>query len=129
MKAHPLGRFLAVLLLALAGFAGPCALAANPDLDFTIENQTGFIVKELYLSPTNKDTWGKQILQQGPLADKGTRNTKFKPTATATVWDMKAVYADGKSVVWKDLDLTKFNRLVLKWNKSTGKTSVVKKKA
>ena len=127
MKAH-IGRIASVLLFALAAFASPAVLAANPDLDFTVENQTGFVFKELYLSPVTKDNWGKQILSS-PIPDKGTRKIVFKPTVTTSVFDMRVVYADGKAVFWRELDLTKFNRLVLKWDKSTGKTSIVKKKA
>ena len=126
MKAH-LGRIASILLFALAAFASPAVLAQS-NLDFTVENQTGFVFKELYLSPVTKDNWGKQILSS-PIPDKGTRNIKFKPTVTATVFDMRVVYADGKAVFWRELDLTKFNRLVLKWDKATGKTSIVKKKA
>jgi hypothetical protein len=128
MKAQSIGRMVAVLLLGLAGFATPAALAQNPDLDFTVENQTGFTFNELYLSPAQKETWGKQVLSS-PLKDGQSRGIRFKPTAKSTVWDMRVVYADGKAVYWKGLDLTKFNRLVLKWDKSTGKTSVQKKKA
>jgi hypothetical protein len=112
-------------LVASLGFAGS-SLADNAALDFKLENRTGYTLKELYISPSAKDNWGKNILK-GPLKDKANLNIKWKETAKAQTYDLKAVYADnGKSPVWKDLDPTTFSRLELKWDKAKDKTVAVK---
>ena len=36
--------------------------SAQSDLDFVIENSTGYTISEVYMSPTKRDNWGKQIL-------------------------------------------------------------------
>lgn len=109
-----------VAMVLVAPFA-----SAQSVLDFTIENQTGFTFKELYISASNKDDWGKNLLSS-PLKDGASKKMKANPKATATVYDMRAVYSDGKAVVWKEIEPAKFARLTLKWNKETGKTSITK---
>jgi hypothetical protein len=111
-------------LFAFLVLAAPLA-SAQSVLDFTIENQTGFAFKELYISASNKDDWGKNLLST-PLKDGASKKMKANPKASATVYDMRAVYSDGKAVVWKEIEPAKFARLTLKWNKDTGKTSITK---
>lgn len=113
-------HFLFILLVLAAPLA-----SAQSVLDFTIENQTGFTFKELYISASDKDDWGKNLLGK-PLKDGESKKMKAKPTAKVTTYDLRAVYADGKAVVWKELEPAKFARVTLKWNKETGKTSLTK---
>ena len=68
---------LAGATLLLAGALLAPAASAESDMDFTIENQTGFTIKELYVSPSKKDKWGKQILKS-PMKDGDTRKITFK---------------------------------------------------
>lgn len=112
--------FLFLVMVLVAPLA-----SAQSVLDFTIENQTGFTFKELYISASNKDDWGKNLLSS-PLKDGASKKMKANPRAKATVYDMRAVYSDGKAVVWKEIEPAKFARLTLKWNKETGKTSITR---
>lgn len=119
-----LRQFAKHVLFLLIVLAAPLA-SAQSVLDFTIENQTGFTFKELYISASDKDDWGKNLLSS-PLKDGASKKMKAKPTAKVTMYDLRAVYADGKAVVWKELEPSKFARVTLKWNKETGKTSLTK---
>lgn len=102
--------------------------SADSLLDFTIENQTGYTIKELYLSPSKKTTWGKSIIS-APLKDKESRKLSAKSTAKVQAYDLMAVYADGSGKpVWYDLEPAKFSRLTLKWDKAKNKTVAVKHK-
>ncbi len=112
-------------LLAAAAFSN-AAMAANEMLDFTLENRTGYTIKEIYMSPTKKDNWGKQILKN-PLKDGANLKLNAPATAKVQAYDLKAVYADGAgSPVWYDLKPAQFTRLELKWDKAKNKTVAVK---
>ena len=111
--------------LAVAAMLFAPASMAQSDLDFSIDNQTGYTIKEIYLSPSKKDTWGKQVLSS-PIKNGDQRKIVFKGTAKAQAYDLKAVYADGGAPVWYDLNPANFSKLTLKWDKAKGKTVVVK---
>lgn len=114
----------AILFTASAAFVP--AASAQSDLDFSIENATGYTITELYMSPSKKDNWGKQILSS-PLKNGEKRKIVFKSTAKVQAYDLKAVYADGAgSPVWYNLDPSTFARLTLKWDKAKNKSVVVK---
>ena len=120
-----LRQLAAPLALAAAAILAPNAYA-DSDLDFAIENATGYTIKEVYLSPTKKDNWGKQVLSS-PLKNGEKRKIVFKSTAKVQAYDLKAVYADGGgSPVWYDLNPANFSKLTLKWDKAKNKTVAVK---
>lgn len=113
----------------------PCAaLAMFPDTvsadnaarDFVVENATGYTIDALYVSPTRKDSWGRQLLSRS-LKDGESRKIVFKPSNKVTIYDLRAEYADGDKAEWRSLDVTTFSRLTIKWNAKTGKSSVVKR--
>jgi hypothetical protein len=119
-----LRRLTAPLAVAALLFA-PLASAQTP-LDFTLENRTGYTLKEIYISPSKKDNWGN-VINKSPIKDGADYAMKAKATAKVQKYDLKAVYADGAgSPVWYDLDPTQFSRLTLKWDKEKKKTVAVK---
>jgi hypothetical protein len=115
----------APMALAAAGLFAPAAFAES-DLDFAIENATGYTISEIYMSPSKKDNWGKQVLSS-PLKNGEKRKLVFKSTAKVQAYDLKAVYSDGAgSPVWYDLNPSNFSKLTLKWDKAKNKTVAVK---
>ena len=119
-----LRRLTAPLAVAALLFA-PLASAQTP-LDFTLENRTGYTLKEIYISPSKKDNWGN-VVNKNPIKDGGNMNVKWKGTAKTQTYDLKAVYADGAGApIWYDLDPSQFSRLTLKWDKAKKKTVAVK---
>jgi len=120
---HGMSRMAGALLLASA-FLAPAA-QADSNMDFTVENQTGFTLTELYVSPNKKDSWGKNILKS-PMKDNETRKITFKPTAKIQSYDIRAVYADGGKPVWYDIEPANISKVTLKWDKQARKTILVK---
>ena len=119
-----LRRYTAPLAVAALLFT-PTAMAESV-LDFKLENRTGYTLKEVYISASKKDNWGK-VINKAPIKDGGNMNVKWKDAAKAQSYDLKAVYADGAgSPVWYDLDPTTFSTLTLKWDKEKKKTVAVK---
>jgi hypothetical protein len=52
--------------LILLGFATP-ALAQSNDPSFRMNNQTGAVVNEIYVSSANDSSWGRDLLGQNVL--------------------------------------------------------------
>jgi len=112
--------------LAVAALLLAPAASADNVLDFKLENRTGYTLKEVYISPSKKDNWGK-VINTAPIKDGGDYAMKAKSTAKVQKYDLKAVYADGAGApIWYDLDPSQFSRLTLKWDKSKNKTVAVK---
>ena len=123
---NPLRRYTAPLAVA-ALLVAPAA-SADSVLDFKLENRTGYTLKEVYISASKKDNWGK-VINKSPIKDGGNMKVKWKDAAKAQSYDIKAVYADGGgSPVWYDLDPATFSTLTLKWDKEKKKTVAVKKR-
>ena len=75
-----LSRYTAPLAVAALLFAP--AASAESVLDFKLENKTGYTIKEIYISPSKKDNWGK-VVNKSPIKDGGTMNVKWKGAAKA----------------------------------------------
>ena len=100
--------------------------ASNPDLDFTLVNKTGYAIKQVFISPTSTRDWSDddEILKGRTFGDGATMDVKFHPKATAENWDIKVEWADGSpSDEWDKLNLTKIDKVTLKYDKATDKTT------
>ena len=109
-------------LLALAAvqhaFAG--------DADFTMVNGTGIDIAEVYISPTNKNAWGRDRLGRSTL-DSGKSKVFTFTDRAACVNDIKVVFDDNAGeAVWEDLDLCEINKLTLRYNRSTKTVTAIK---
>ena len=110
-----LGSLSAVSVTALAGEA-----------DFTLVNGTGYTIREVYISPANKEAWGKDRLGDGDLENNKSKLFKFRDSANC-VQDIKVIFDDSDvSVTWEDLDLCEINKLTLKYNRAAKTVSAIK---
>ena len=108
----------AVAVVALSGGA-----AFAGDADFTMVNRTGYTLREVYVSPSNKEAWGKDRMGDGYLDNGKSRLFKFSDKS-ACMQDIKVVFDDdGSDVVWEDVDLCEINKITLKYNRKTGMVS------
>ena len=109
-------------LLALA-FAMP-AMAQEAKQNFTLVNQTGYELKELYVSPSNSNEWDDDILGKSALPDSTSVAVKFQRAAKTCNWDLKVVYTiDETNAVWHDINLCQVDKITIRYNKSTDTTS------
>jgi hypothetical protein len=138
MRNRALTIGLAVMLLAILTYSprattasktSPVAITAqNAELDFDLVNATGYDIKELYIGPSGTGDWDKsdEILKGKVLKDGELWKIKFHPKATAEKWDMMVTWADGSGKVeWLNLKLTEIDKITLKYNKATDKTTAV----
>jgi len=111
---------LPLLSLALATPAG----AEDAKQDFTLVNQTGYELKEVYVSPTKADDWQEDILGQDTLADGGVVHIHFSPKAHTCKWDLKVVYTDdGSNAVWGNINLCDIDKITIHYDRKSDTTS------
>ncbi|MDA1184491.1 MAG: argininosuccinate lyase [Acidobacteria bacterium] len=92
---------------------GLSTTVAAVDLDFTLVNKTGFIIEELYVSPSEEDTWGADVLGRDVLPDGDTATINFSRRETACMWDIRTIDEDGDEVVWTEINLCRAVRISL----------------
>ncbi len=122
-KRSTIAAIAALLFLSTAGY-----LAAESQYDFVLVNATGYDIDEVYVSPSNQESWGRDVMGQDVLVNGMTVKIVFNPAAESDSWDLKIKWRDPgyPAVVWHDLDLAQINKLTLKYNRETDTTSVVK---
>ena len=114
------------IVLAVAASLGSTAALAG-DADFTIVNKTGYNIREVYVSPSKKDNWGRDRLGENATLDNNKqRLLKFSDRASCKQ-DLKVVFDDDDSeVTWPELDLCEINKLTLKYNRASKQVSAIK---
>ena len=106
MKRIAMALCLAVVVAASAGvFAG--------DQDFVLVNKTGLTIDELYVSPSNDNEWGEDVLGKDVLANNEEVEITFSRKETECVWDLKIVDEDDDDVIWEDINLCKAEQITL----------------
>jgi hypothetical protein len=92
-------------------------------LDFSLVNETGYGIKEVYVAPHSTDTWSQNLSSE--LLENGqTLNISFDKGLKATKWDIKIVWVDeGAPVVWMNCKLAEISKFILHYNRDTDVTS------
>jgi hypothetical protein len=104
---------------AVTAAIGLASFAASANADFTLTNRTGFDLREIYVSPANKNTWGRDRLGRNLLENGRSRKFVFADTS-ACVQDLKVVFDDdGSEAIWEDLNLCELDKITLKYNRRT----------
>ena len=105
------------------GLAAPLA-AQEAKQDFTLVNQTGYELKELYVSPSKSNDWEEDVLGQDTLENGKQVDVHFHRAAKTCSWDLKVVYSvDSSSAVWNNIDLCSVNRITIRYNRNADKTT------
>lgn len=106
---------ISTVLAAGSAFAG--------DADFTLVNRTGYTLREVYVSPSHKNAWGKDRMGEGYLDNSKSRLFKFSDKSSC-MQDLKVVFDDDESeVVWEEVDLCELSKITLKYNRKTHEVS------
>ena len=102
-----LGLFAALgILLALsaAAFAGP--------QDFILVNNTGYPIYCVNVSPSNSNNWEEDIMGSDILPNGEAVRVNFN-VGDQQYWDIQAIFEDGSSVAWYEIDLLQAAKVTL----------------
>lgn len=117
-------RLLSVLfsMFVALSVAGPAS--AQGKQDFTLVNATGYAISHIYVSPSNEDSWGEDILGRDVMAEDETLPITFSRKASSCKWDLKVTYEDDdSSVIWRGFDLCTISKITIKYNRKTDTSS------
>jgi hypothetical protein len=105
MKLKP-KTYIAAIALSLFSLLGVAPSFAEGKQDFTLHNDTGKVIKEVYVGPTKSEEWGDDVMGKDVVGDGESVLITFNSRATAKHWDIKVVFDDGKWNYWTNFDLT-----------------------
>jgi hypothetical protein len=86
--------------------------ASQNKQDFTLHNETGQEVKEVYVSPTAADEWEEDILGTDTLANGDSVDISFT-RRQEDLWDLKVTFSSGKSSIWTKLNLSQITDVTI----------------
>ena len=101
--------------LCLLFVASSVSIAQNRRLDFELLNETGLVIMEVYVSPTDSREWGEDIMGRDVLGDGETVEIQFSRRETACEWDLRIIDEDEDEVVWTALDLCTAEHVTLQY--------------
>lgn len=115
---------LAALAVACSGVGAGTAMAQDAEQDFRLVNKTGYELNKVFVSPSKSDDWQEDVLGQDTLGDGGAVDIHFHRSAKTCHWDLKVVYTvDSSTAVWGDIDLCSVDKITIRYNKDTDKTT------
>lgn len=118
-----LATSLTLATIAMPWLAMPAA-AQQARQDFILVNRTGYVLSEVYVSPTKSDDWQDDVLGQDTLDDGDRVHVRFKRSTTSCRWDLKVVYKiDSSSALWSNINLCDIETITIRYNKNTDTTT------
>jgi len=118
----------AILACALTAVSLTASVAASSQrrvLDFTLVNSTKYTILELYVSPTNDDKWGEDVLGEDILKPGEKLDISFSRGETTCMWDLKIVDEDKDEVEWEKFNLCEASEITLKYENGKA-TAIIK---
>ena len=88
--------------------------------DFNLVNKTGVVISSLYITPSDSEEWGEDILGKDVLGDGENTEIKFKRTEKAAKWDLKVEDSKGNTIEWTDLNLLEISKVTLFYKDGKG---------
>ena len=114
----------ALIVLGLSLIAAPSYAADNRNV--SVINETGYAIKFLGFNAPDDgvDEWENEL--EGTLKNQDTAYVEFDEDDEGCVWNIKVDWANyDESVLWKNVNLCKFNVLRLRYDSGTKTTSFV----
>ena len=111
---------IALFFLGLVFLAAP---AAAQKADFDLVNETGYPIRELYVSPTKARTWGDDQLGRHIIEPREQWLIATPLAGGACNFDIRIVFDDdGSDAVWENFNLCRVKKITLTYNRRSGET-------
>jgi hypothetical protein len=117
-------RTLASIAAVASAMVFAPALAHAAPQDFDLDNETGYTIKNLYISPTTTNDWEEDILGQDTLENAQSVHVHFPGGRGETCeWDLKITYNDDSSHEWTNVNLCAISKVTIHYDEGTHETS------
>ena len=118
-----MGGIMKSWLVASACLFAVIASPASAEEVLKINNRTGYTISQIFIAPTSSDNWEEDVMGDDTLETDTSVNIDFSKSADTCKWDLKAVYDDKTSAVWRNVNLCKISSISLFYNAETDVTS------
>ncbi|MGI8787570.1 MAG: argininosuccinate lyase [Pyrinomonadaceae bacterium] len=89
---------------------------AQATQDFTLHNETGKTIKEVYVAPTASNDWGDDVLgADDTLGDGEDVDIVFNRRNKVNNYDLQVTFSDGKSSIWTKFDLSTISDITISY--------------
>ena len=113
---------MAAVVAAGVALLSPVAADAAGRQNFTLVNNTGYTIKEVYVSPVSTNDWEEDVLGEDTLDDGQQILIRFQHHAGGCYWDLKVVYDDDTDAHWENFNLCTISQISISYNRRSGKT-------
>lgn len=114
------------LAAAMAFCLNSAAFAGG--LDFSLDNETGYDIKAVYIDPNSSNVWTDDVMGADILANGTAVDITFAEGQDTCNWDLKVEWTeDYAPTVWTALNLCDISEVTLKYNRDTGETTAFTK--
>lgn len=112
------------LFLGCALLAAAAVPTVAGDQDFVLANETGVVIDKVFVSPSDQNSWGEDVLGKDTLENEQSVEIKFSREESSENWDLKVVDSEGTEITWQDLQLTKIRKVTLHFEKGEPSAAV-----
>lgn len=114
-KTTILGLALGTMALTACVDTGTTYYADTGSIDrsVTVINATGYTITQFYGSNTGRSSWEEDILGSQVLPSGSAVDINFNDGSGACLFDFKAVFADGSSVVESNVDVCRVSSVTV----------------
>jgi len=105
-----------LFLLALIFSVAVSGTASAGHQDFTLINQTGRDIINLYVTPSKSYYWNDDILGIDVLQNGESTHIVFDRSEPDRYWDMMATFSDGNDYIWQAIDLFSVSEITLRFD-------------
>ena len=116
--------FAALVLLGLSVIAAPSFAADARNI--SVVNETGYAIKFLGFNAPDDglDEWDNEL--EGTLENQASTYVEFNDQDEGCVWNVRVDWANyNETVLWKNVNLCRFNVLRLRYDPATKTTSFI----
>lgn len=109
-------------VFVVAALLGSSNAVAAGKQDFTVVNQTGYDIDEIYVSPSKSNDWEDDVMGRDVLANGQSVEIEFSKRENACSYDLKVVYSDQDEAEWENFDLCTVSSITLHYSRKSGDT-------
>lgn len=82
--------------------------------DFSMTNNTGMVLIDVFISPSDSETWGPDVIPKDMIADGETFNFTFTDVSPEKcMWDIMFTAEDGVKYYMRDVNLCEITTITL----------------
>ena len=81
--------------------------------DFTLVNESGISIVELYVSPASVNSWEEDVLGVETLPSGSSTKVVFSDDEDRSVWDLRLIDENGDEHIWPGLHLKEINAITV----------------